>query len=184
MQSERERIYQQLLVLRCRRGGSDAHEAWRDLIAAWQPRLFYYVRRLVPQESDAWDVLQQTWLGAHQNIRSLSDPKLLATWLYRIARNKAICHRRARLHETEIIVDEPAANEEPETISFEDVEAIHRALDELSLAHREVLTLHFLADLSLEQIADVLDVPVGTVKSRMHHAKRAMRTLLQPEVAP
>ena len=190
MASERERIYRELLALRCRGGDADA---WRELIAAWEPRLFYYVRRLVPQESDAWDVLQQTWLGAYRNIRSLSDPKLLATWLYRIARNTAISHRRsadARPQQEllDVIGDPPVAAEDDASGAleqFEDAQAVHRALDELSLAHREVLTLHFLQDLALEQIAAVLDVPLGTVKSRLHHAKRALRRVLEPrEVSP
>jgi RNA polymerase sigma-70 factor (ECF subfamily) len=184
--SERERIFAQLLALRCRRG---EREAWRELIAIWEPRLFYYIRRLVPQESDAWDVLQQTWLGAYESIRSLSDPKMLATWLYRIARNKAISHRRSRgarpAAELTEIIGEPAAEDEADALEdFENAEAVHRALDELSLAHREALTLHFLQDLSLEQIADVLDVPIGTVKSRLHHAKRELRQVLEREVSP
>jgi RNA polymerase sigma-70 factor, ECF subfamily len=184
VQSQREQIFGQLLALRCRRG---EREAWRELIAAWEPRLFYYIRRLVPQESDAWDVLQQTWLGAFENIRSLGDTRLLATWLYCIARNKAISHRRsrgARAAELTEIIGDPAAEDEPDTLEeFENAEAVHRAIDELSLAHREALTLHFLQDLSLEQIADVLDVPVGTVKSRLHHAKRELKKVLEREVS-
>ena len=189
MASEREQVFTQLLALRCRRGDRDA---WRELIALWEPRLFYYVRRLLPQETDAWDVLQQTWLGAFQNIRSLSDPKLLATWLYRIARNKAISHRRSRdarpPAELLELADGPAAAADDDADAleqFEDAQAVHRALDGLSLPHREALTLHFLQDLSLEQIAQVLDVPLGTVKSRLHHAKRALRKVLQErEVSP
>ena len=180
--SERERIYRELLALRCRRGDADA---WRELMSAWEPRLFYYVRRLVPQESDAWDVLQQTWLGAYRNIRTLAEPKLLATWLYRIARNKAISRRREQRPDVVDVADEQVVDDdEPDAVErFDNAEAVHRALDELSVAHREALTLHFLQDLSLEQIADVLDVPVGTVKSRLHHAKRAMRKVLEREVS-
>ena len=182
MPSERDRIYRELIALRCRRG---EREAWRELIALWEPRLFYYVRRLVPQESDAWDVLQQTWLGAFQNIRSLGDVRTLPTWLYRIARNKAISKRRERTPEpSETLNDRPEDIDEVDALEqFENAEAVHRALDELSLPHREALTLHFLQDLSLEQIADVLGVPVGTVKSRLHHAKRALRTKLESEVS-
>ncbi|MEA2734189.1 MAG: hypothetical protein QOE14_640 [Humisphaera sp.] len=155
------------------------------MIAAWEPRLFYYVRRLVPQESDAWDVLQQTWLGAYQNIRSLGDTKLIATWLYRIARNKAISRRRERVPEPTENFDEQPETEPPDALEqFESAAAVHRALDQLSLPHREALTLHFLRDLSLEQIADVLGVPIGTVKSRLHHAKRALRNVLEREVSP
>ena len=180
--SERDRIYRELLALRCRRS---EREAWRELIALWEPRLFYYVRRLVPQESDAWDVLQQTWLGVFQNIRSLTEVRTMPTWLYRIARNKAISKRRERTAEpTETLDDRPGDIDEVDALEqFENAQAVHRALDELSLPHREALTLHFLQDLSLEQIADVLGVPIGTVKSRLHHAKRALRTILEREVS-
>src|SRR5450631_1446237 len=91
MLSEKEHIRDQLLVLRCRRGD---RSAWHELIEFWQPRLFYYVRRLLPAEADAWDVLQQTWMAAYEGIDRLQDPRQLAPWLYRIARNKSIDYRR------------------------------------------------------------------------------------------
>ena len=65
--------------------------------------------------------------------------------------------------------------------SFDDAEQIHYGLSRLSLIHREMLTLFFLQDLSLEEIASVLEIPVGTVKSRLHHAKRALKVILEPE---
>ena len=177
--SDRDRIYHQLLVLRCRRGDA---AAWRELIAAWEPRLFYYVRRLVKSEPDAWDVLQQTWLGAVQNLRTLAEPKLLAPWLYRIARNKAISLRR--VHAPEPMPDDVdvLSNDEVET-SLENVEAVHAALDDLPVHHREVLTLHFLQDLRVDQVAELLGVPAGTVKSRLFHAKRALKAVLERQEA-
>jgi RNA polymerase sigma-70 factor (ECF subfamily) len=82
-------------------------------------------------------------------------------------------------------IDDQADMEQADALEqFENAQAVHSALDELSLPHREALTLHFLQDLSLEQIADVLDVPIGTVKSRLHHAKRALKKILEPEVSP
>jgi DNA-directed RNA polymerase specialized sigma24 family protein len=65
--------------------------------------------------------------------------------------------------------------------AFDDAEQIHFGLGRLSLAHREVLTLFFLQDLSLEEIAAVLEVPVGAVRSRLYHAKRALRAVLEME---
>lgn len=66
-----------------------------------------------------------------------------------------------------------------ETVPFEDAERVHRALGRISLSHREVLTLFFLEDFSHEQMAEVLDIPLGTVKSRLSYAKRALRSVLQ-----
>jgi RNA polymerase sigma-70 factor (ECF subfamily) len=177
---EKDKLFHQLLVLRCRRGD---REAWKQLIAAWEPRLFYYIRRLVSQEADAWDVLQQTWLGAYQGIRSLADPQRLAAWLYRIARNKTISSRRMKVPEPlDLIAAEPAADDS-EQIEFDNAEAVHAALDQLSLAHREVVTLHFLQDLAIDEIAEVVGIPAGTVKSRLHHAKRGLRQILESQEA-
>ena len=178
--SEKQRIYQQLLALRCRRG---EREAWEELIRLWQPRLFYYVRRLVPQEQDAWDVLQQTWLGAFQNIGTLNDPKLLAPWLYRIARNKTIGQRRMRFPKPMDVPEDRLTEDRDETIAFDNAELVHEALDKLELVDREVLTLQFLRDLSVDEIADVLEIPAGTVKSRLFHARRALKEVLAKEAA-
>ena len=170
--------------MRCRRGD---RRAWQELIGRWEMPLFYYLRRLLPQEADAWDVLQQTWLAAYHGIVSLKDPALLAVWLHRIARNLAISHRRANRRDFEPLPDEPpmpGGGEDPpdeQAEAFDDARQVHRALDRLSLPHREVLTLHFLRDLSVGQIAEVVGVSEGTVKSRLHYAKRALRQAVEHE---
>ena len=69
----------------------------------------------------------------------------------------------------------------PRNFSFEDAQQVHRGLSKLSLPHREALTLHFLEDLSVDEISQLLSVSPGTVKSRLHYAKRALRTILEEE---
>jgi RNA polymerase sigma-70 factor (ECF subfamily) len=180
-------IYDQLLAVRCRRGD---RSAWRELIDRWEMPLFCYLRRLVHHEADTWDVLQQTWLAAYRGIGALQDPARLAVWLHRIARNQAISHHRR--HGGSQRVFEPLPNEGDESPAttdddpppdaqaelLDDARRVHEALGQLSLAHREVLTLHFLHELTLEEMADVLDVSVGTLKSRLHYARRALRGVL------
>jgi len=68
---ESEAILNELLVLRCRRGDPDA---WRELVRLWEKRLLYYIRRLLNDERDAWDALQQTWLDAFRNLKMLRNP--------------------------------------------------------------------------------------------------------------
>lgn len=154
-----------------------------ELIHLWEGRLFYYIRRLVSQESDAWDTLQETWVSVLRGINRLRDPKALSPWLYRTARNQAMNLLRKRYRERDLFPEEA----DPDDIAceeeggFENAERVHFALDQIPLHHREVLTLHFLEDLSLEQIAEVLGIPEGTVKSRLHHAKRALREILEKE---
>ncbi len=181
MRSEKEVIYDELLVLRCRRRDKAALE---DLIRNWEKRLFYYIRRLVDNEQDAWDILQKTWLKVIRKIKSLKEPRSLPAWLYRIARNTAISHIRSEYSKRVFIKDAeevPSNEKSNEEFRFEDAERVHYGLSKISLPHREALTLHFLDDLSIEEIAEVINVPPGTVKSRLHYAKRALRAVLEKE---
>jgi RNA polymerase sigma-70 factor (ECF subfamily) len=187
LRSDLQSVYDQLLEVRCRRGD---RRAWQELIDRWEMPLFYYLRRLVRRESDAWDVLQQTWLAAYQGIESLKDPATFVVWLHRIARNLAASHHRGLRRELATVEDGPESpdhadpGEDPPDVqaeAFDDARQMHRAMDELSVPHREVLTLHFLQGLSIAQIAAVVDASEGTVKSRLHYAKRALRTLIEQE---
>jgi len=189
MITERERISNELLVLRCRRHDDGAME---ELVHRWEKRLFYYIRRLVTNEEDACDVLQETWLKAIRGIATLRDPGSLPMWLYRIARNTAMSRLRGRYADKALIEEEPhlrqgfggQAGEIPDngdSFTFEDAEQVHCGLSKLSLPHREALTLYFLEDLSIDEIAELLEVASGTVKSRLHFAKKALRAVLEQE---
>jgi RNA polymerase sigma-70 factor, ECF subfamily len=167
------------LLLRCRSGDPEALE---ELIRRWEPKLFYYIRRLVACESDAWDVLQQTWIRVLQGIGSLRDAGALAPWLYRVARNAALSHRqsllaRQRWLDREVAIEELAGVEVLEAEWT--VEDVHRGMEQLSVHHRDALTLFFLQDLSIEEIAEVIGVAEGTVKSRLFYGKRALREALE-----
>jgi RNA polymerase sigma-70 factor (ECF subfamily) len=174
----RQTSYFELLVLRCQRGDRKAQE---ELIRSWESRLLYYLRRLVDNEQDAWDLLQETWLKVLLGIRSLREARALPVWLYRVARSTALNFLRdhpadwASLDELE---SSPALEEAGDACKFENPEQVHQALAQLSLPHREVLTLHFLEDLPVDEISRVTGVPTGTVKSRLHYAKRALRAAL------
>jgi RNA polymerase sigma-70 factor (ECF subfamily) len=182
MDGSKEAIRTQLLAIRCRQGDMAAFE---PLVRLWESRLFYYVRRLVDQEADAWDVLQKTWIKAMRGVRSLKDPEAFPCWLYTLARRTVIDHlRHAPDRQMPEAWDEdqldPSAADDP-ALALENAEAVHQALARLAPPHREVLTLFFLKDLTLDQIAAVLDVPVGTVKSRLHYARRAARAAMREE---
>lgn len=181
MRPDKDLIYQELLVLRCQRGDK---AALSELVRTWEGRLFYFIRRLVNEENDAWDILQQTWLKTMRGISSLKEPRNLAPWLYRIARNNAINLGHLRSVQRHNLEDYQAASEVLEDDgprNLEDAEQIHHGLLQLGLPHREVLTLFFLEDMSIDEIAQVLDIPAGTVKSRLHHAKHALRCVLEKE---
>jgi RNA polymerase sigma-70 factor (ECF subfamily) len=155
-----------------------------ELIRHWEKRLLYYIRRLVSDEEDAWDVLQETWLKAVRQVGVLREPRSLPMWLYRIARNTAMSRLRGRYADRAVFDDEQDGaeiNGDADSFAFEDAEQVHYGLSRISLPHREVLTLHFLEDLSIDQIAQVLEVAPGTVKSRLHFAKKALRAVIEQE---
>jgi RNA polymerase sigma-70 factor (ECF subfamily) len=167
------------LLRRCHAGDGEALE---ELIRRWERKLFYYIRRLVAEEADAWDVLQETWTRVVRGIRKVRDPDRLVPWLYRVARNAALSHRqsllaRERWVDRDAVVEDvvkPAAGEMPWS-----ADEVHRGLEQLSAHHRDALTLFFLEEFSIEEIAAVLDVSEGTVKSRLFYAKRALRDVLE-----
>jgi RNA polymerase sigma factor (sigma-70 family) len=177
----KEAIYEELLALRCRRGEKAALD---ELVRTWEKRLFYFIRRLVDEEQDAWDVLQQTWLRVLSGIGALREPRRLGPWLYRVARHAAFNHGQVRATYRRFLTEYQAAasaDEAPELENLENAEQLHRGLLRLPVPHREVLTLFFLEDFSIDQIAEILEVPSGTVKSRLHHAKKALRAVLEKE---
>lgn len=181
MRRTAEAIYHELLALRCRRGEKAALE---ELVRTWEKRLLYFIRRLVDEEQDAWDVLQQTWLRVLSGIGALREPQSLGPWLYRVARHAAFNHGEVRATYRRFLKDYQATlpdEEAPDRDDFETAEQLHRGLLQLAVPQREVLSLFFLEDFSIDEIAQVLDVPSGTVKSRLHHAKKALRAVLGRE---
>jgi len=175
--SDRQLLESALLTVRYQRGDRGAFEG---IVQLWEPSLFYYLRRLAPSEADAWELLQETWLKLFRSLGSLRDPQALPAFLYKTARNTAISRLRKReLAEVESYADEVHDESAGNDIStFDNAEEVHHALDQLPLLQREALTLYFLEDLSLDEMAATLGVPVGTVKSRLHYAKLAMRKIL------
>jgi RNA polymerase sigma-70 factor (ECF subfamily) len=174
---DKQLIESELLVIRWQRGDRAAFEG---LVKLWERSLFYYLRRLVTSEADAWELLQETWLKVLRTLGSLRDPRAIPAFLYRTARNSAI----ARLRRPEFFELSSEAGQicddrgEDPIAELDDAEQIHHALEQLPLLQREALTLFFLRELSLEEMAVLLGVPVGTVKSRLHYARQAIRKIL------
>ena len=126
--------------------------------------------------------MQEVWFTVFRKVRDLADPGAFTTWLYRIAQRQADGVLRKRrlsfcsVEEADQVID-PSAEESD--FSPEDGQRIHAALDELTLGHREILVLRFLEDMAYEDIATVTGCQIGTVKSRLWYAKRALRRVLE-----
>ena len=174
MSPDRKILETELLVTRYRRGDAGAAD---ELVRLWERPLFYYLRRLAPCEADAWDLLQETWVKVLRALPGLRDGRALPAFLYTTARNAAVTRLRLRKMGA-LPAEEEAASPDCAFLAFDDAEQVHHALDRLPLAQREALTLYFLEDLSIDEIAGVLGVAAGTVKSRLHYGKQAVRKIL------
>jgi len=185
-----------LLVERLRAGEESAYEL---LLARFQQPVYNLVERLIDDPSEASDVTQDVFLKVFRNIGSFRGQSSLKTWVYRISVNEAHNrHRwfgRHRRAEIELESDDAGKSwlehlsDQSKTpfdlvLNQERREAIERALAGLSPAFRDAVVLRDLEDLSYEEIADVLDVSIGTVKSRILRGREAMRKALLDELEP
>ena len=174
----RERLRESLLVLRHQTGDQSALE---ELIELHHAPLGYFLRRLLGNAADADDTLQDVWLKVIRNLGRLDKPEAFAVWLYRIARNAAY-RRLGRRSDVPLPEPEVVPAEEPgdeAEFSAEEAARIHECLRRLTTEHREVLVLRFMEDMSYEEIAGVVGCTLGTVRSRIHYAKHALRKQME-----
>jgi RNA polymerase sigma-70 factor (ECF subfamily) len=179
MDTPARRTRDEWIALRCCLGEP---EAFAELVGVMERPLLYYAAKLLASEDAAFDVLQEVWLTAFRAIRRLKDPRAVRSWLYRITHDRAIDrirHDRSRDRAEKTRAESlPEELDEEPAFSAEDAQRLHQALDRIDLKHREVILLHFLDDLSIAEIAAIIGEPGGTVKSRIHYAKKALREVL------
>jgi RNA polymerase sigma-70 factor, ECF subfamily len=180
LHDELDRIYERLLVIQAQTRDQDA---FRELVQRYEKRLLYYIRRILGECSESLDVLQEVWLRVYLKLGSLQLPEAFRVWLYKITHDQAVTHLRKRPKEpieidndTSLIEDDDPCNE---LDIQENTELVHQALERLSRPHREVLTLRFIEDLGLAEIAEIVGCEMGTVKSRLHYAKTSLREQME-----
>ncbi len=183
-----ESIHDELLVLRSQSGETEALE---ELVRSWQPRLWRHARRLTGRRDAAWDVLQETLLAIVRNLHRLDDPALFRTWAYRIATNKSADWTRKQQRDRKLA--EAVANDgDPRSLGIQqqrdfqstnepndDVKRLHNAMRELSGDRQTILAMHYLEGMGMAEISVALDIPAGTVKSRLYHARQQLKELLE-----
>ena len=175
-------IREQIWVLRAQRGDA---AAFRQLVDAYERKLLYFVRRFVRDATLALDVMQDVWLAVFRRLAGLREPRAFRVWLYQIAHDQVVRFIRRERRQAEVHADYSdmqSAESIDELAAIDNAELVHRALELLSPEHREVLTLRFLEDMSIEEIAETVRCSLGTVKSRLHYAKRAMRQRVEESV--
>ena len=161
------------LQLPVREARAGEPEAWEALLARYRLPLYAYVYELVHQEQASLDIVQESFINAARHINTLQRDEKFGSWLFNIAHQKCIQHWRKQ-RPAELPIDPPEL-----LIRKEQEEAFMKLLDQLAVPHRAVLLLHFVEDFSLEEIARITETQIGTVKSRLHYARKALRKLLE-----
>ncbi len=169
----RESVKYELLVLRAQNGDADALVR---LVEVWQPRLWAFARVLAGDDETAWDVTQDTWVAVLRDLHRLHDPARFRPWVFRIVRNKSADKARRRNRRRKLL-RERALSREKETVREQ--YDLRDLLGSLPEQDGSLLALHYLEGIAYEELAAILDVPLGTVKSRLHEARKKLRDLLE-----
>ncbi len=164
----------ELLAIRCQLGEAAAFD---ELVERWHGPLWGYARRLMRSDEAASEVVQDAWVRIIRGMARLRDGRKLRAWLFGVTRRALMDRLReqySRSRETTADLDDVPGHG-PDTSLELDLEQLDRALERMPVVERDVLTLFYLQELSLDEVADALAVPVGTVKSRLFRARRMLR---------
>ena len=158
--------------------------AFDAIVSKYERRVWSICLRVCTDIEDARDAAQETFITAYRTLHSFRGDALLSTWLHRVAVNTSLdlIRRRNRRRDTpfDSVPDAPSDNTPPDELAIRSQRAqiVHRALAHLSDEHRVVIALHDLEELQYPEIAEVLNIPIGTVKSRLHRARVELARLL------
>jgi RNA polymerase sigma-70 factor, ECF subfamily len=173
----RSRLTNELLVLRCQEGDVVAFE---QLVECWQERLWRHAWRLTGDENAAWDAIQETWIGISRGLRRLDDPAAFPGWAYQIVSHKCrdwLRRQQRQRQLAELYMAE--AQEESRGPAREQNDSLEEALSQLSGSDRAILSLRYEDSFGTAEIAAILGVPEGTVKSRLFHARKRLKQFLE-----
>jgi RNA polymerase sigma factor RpoE len=178
------------LVKRARKGDLAAYD---DLVRRYQERIYATIYHMTSNHEDANDLAQEAFIKAFQALRSFKGGSSFYTWVYRIAVNKTINFLKQRKNRTQMSLDDLDFNAEhdPDLVALvsektprrevglaELQEKLNAAMQKLSEPHRLVVTLHDVQGLSHEEIAEIMDCNVGTVRSRLFYARQQLQAYL------
>jgi RNA polymerase sigma-70 factor, ECF subfamily len=172
-----ERALDEYLVVLSQSGSSEALEG---LARRWTPRLLRYAARVLGGSSadaeTARDVVQEVWIGVIRGLRGLRDPAQFPSWIYGITTRKCTDVIRTNIRRRRLDADSAAGRSGGEAgLTPEHQIDLAAAIQGLPLTHRAVVHLFYREQMSVEEIASILGIPAGTVKSRLHSARETLR---------
>ena len=155
----------------------DSDRGVREMMDAYQSRLYWHIRRLIVDHDLAQDVLQDTFIKAYQNFHQFKQDSQLYTWLYRIATNEALqqLNKMKRMQKSDDDAEYQLQNlvaENAESDAEEIQLLLQKAIQTLPEKQKLVFTMRYYDDLPYDEISKILDMSVGTLKTNYHYAKQ------------
>jgi len=165
-------------------------EAFNRIVRSWERKIYNLAWRMLGNREDAQDVVQETFLSIFKSIQNLRHPERFSIWLYQIALNHCRVRRRNRTSDRSL--NEPLSDQVGEDVlathfsstpspgaTLETIDILRKALAGLSEDHRSAIILKEYVGLSLEEIANVMECPLSTAKSRLYHGLREVQQNLK-----
>ncbi|UJL46612.1 RNA polymerase sigma factor SigW [Virgibacillus sp. NKC19-16] len=184
---------EQLIRDKIRQVKKGDQSAFEDVIALYQDKIYRHCFRMIGNTHEAEDIAQEAFIRAYVNIQSFDDRRKFSTWLYRIATNLTIDHIRKRKPDyylddkikgtegldmySQLTSRDPSPGEQVESQELQ--RSIHQEILRLPPKYRSIIILRYLEEFSLQEISDTLDIPLGTVKTRIHRGREALRRKLR-----
>lgn len=167
--------------------------AFAEIVSNYKDKLFHLAFRMTGNRQEAEDVVQDTFLRVFKNLDRYDENQKFSTWIYRIATNLCIDRLRKRRQVFSLDAESsdhegldgyamlPSDDRTPESelLLSETQRLLHQAMDTLPVKYKSVMVLRYIQDLSLQEISDVLDLPVTTVKTRVHRGREFLRKKLE-----
>ncbi len=179
--SETAHIQDGILLLRCQQGDGTA---FAELVERWQARLWHHAYRVTANRDVAADIVQESWMAVMKGLPRLADVDAFPAWVYRIVTRKATDWVRKRQRRRRLLTGLWHWSRQPEEASpaiTGRIESLHDALERLPAQQRALITLYYVEGFTTTEIADIMEIPAGTVKSRLYHARNRIRRLMEDE---
>jgi RNA polymerase sigma-70 factor, ECF subfamily len=173
-------ILDELLVMKAQQGDS---AALQSLVRRWHPRLIRHAHKLTDRHDVAADVVQEGWLAIVRGLSRLSDPATFRSWAYRIVHHKAIDWIRSQVRQKKAnrdVGEQLTATVSSQSVSqLDEMETLRNAIAKLSPEQQILLRMFYDDHMSVKEIAVVLDVPVGTLKSRLFDLRKQLKETIE-----
>lgn len=168
---ESHRVFDELLILRAQNSDAKALEL---LIKRWHKTFLKYATRILKNQTVAQDIMQESWIAIVKNLKNLNNPAHFSPWAYRIIHNKAMDEFRKQ--KKEIKPEEESIG--TEMVEDDRLEKVIHHLNAMERGDKYIMTLYYLEEMPIAEIAFVLSIPPGTVKSRLFHARNKLKKQL------